>query len=64
MSTATSSPPEVQEIPTYWFALMEAAKDRGDFEQAAHAKRELERLGVRVSYRPRRPRKGGGDHAT
>ncbi|MGE3803393.1 MAG: hypothetical protein AB7K24_01825 [Gemmataceae bacterium] len=41
--------------PTYWFALMEIAREKGDFEGAAAAKRELERLGVRVSYqRPRR----------
>jgi hypothetical protein len=52
------------EQPAYWFCVMEAAKECGDFELAARAKRELERLGVLVTFRPgrRRPR-GGGDHA-
>ena len=39
-----------QNAPVYWFALMEIARERGNFEQAAEAKRELQRLGVRVSY--------------
>ena len=40
--------------PTYWFAVLEIARERGDFERASEAKRQLERLGVRVSYdRPR-----------
>jgi hypothetical protein len=42
--------------PTYWFAVLEIARERGDFERAAEAVRELERLGVRVWYE--RPRKG------
>lgn len=36
---------------------MEMARQRGDFDRAAAAKRELERLGVRVSYRPPRERR-------
>jgi hypothetical protein len=36
--------------PTYWFAVLEIARERDDFEQAAEAKRNLERLGVHVSY--------------
>jgi hypothetical protein len=36
--------------PTYWFAVLEIARERGDFERAWEAKRQLERLGVRVSY--------------
>lgn len=43
--------------PTYWFALLEIAREHGNFEQAAEAKRELVRLGVRVSYQ-RPTRKG------
>ena len=40
--------------PTYWFAVMEIARERGDFEGAAEAKRELLRLGLCISYeRPR-----------
>jgi hypothetical protein len=41
--------------PTYWFALLEIARESGDFENAAEAKRQLQRLGIRVSYkRPQR----------
>ncbi len=36
--------------PTYWFAVLEIARAGGDFEQAAEAKRELQRLGVHVCY--------------
>jgi hypothetical protein len=41
-----------QNTTVYWFFVMEEAKDRGDFELAAQAKRELARLGVRVVYGP------------
>ena len=44
--------------PTYWFAVLEIARERGDFEQAAEAKRQLERLGVRISYGRPQTRKG------
>lgn len=37
--------------PVYWFVLLEKAVNRGDFDAAAHAKRELERLGVSIAYR-------------
>jgi hypothetical protein len=40
-----------QDEPVYWFVLLEKAVHRGDFDAAARAKRELERLGVSVSYR-------------
>jgi len=50
----------VTESPAYWFLLMEDAKGRGDFEAAARAKRELQRLGVTVTYRPRRLTTRGG----
>ena len=36
--------------PTYWFAILEIARQRDDFEQAAEAKRQLKRLGVTVTY--------------
>jgi hypothetical protein len=39
--------------PVYWFVVLEQARERSDFESAANAKQELERLGVRVSYRRR-----------
>jgi hypothetical protein len=44
--------------PTYWFAILEIARERGDFQQAADAKRELRRLGVCVTYQPRKSPKG------
>ena len=40
--------------PVYWFVLLEKAVHRGDFTEAAHAVRELKRLGIDVSYH-RRP---------
>ncbi len=40
-----------QDEPVYWFVLLEKAVHRGDFDEAARAKRELERLGVSVAYR-------------
>lgn len=51
----------VRDSPVYWFVLLELAKERGDFASAAHAKQELERLGVRITYRRRatvRPERG------
>lgn len=36
--------------PLWWFARLEAAIERGDYEAAAKAQRNLERLGVRVRY--------------
>jgi hypothetical protein len=48
--------PPVNERPVYWFVLLEQAIDRSDFEAAARAKQELERLGIRITYRPRRQR--------
>ncbi len=51
-------PPE--ESPVAWFVMLERARMDGDFERAAHAQRELARLGVMVRYRTRRaPAKGG-----
>jgi hypothetical protein len=44
--------------PTYWFAVLEIARERGDFEGAAEAKRQLKRLGIHVSYE--RPEAGKG----
>ena len=48
--------------PIAWFGELLIAQDRGDWERAAAAKRELLRLGWRCSYRrPTAPdRKGGG----
>lgn len=44
--------PAATDLPAYWFCVMESAKEKGDFERAAHAKRQLERLGVHVVYGP------------
>lgn len=43
--------------PVYWLVTLELARERGDFETAAFAKRELERLGIRVTYPRQRRRK-------
>jgi hypothetical protein len=43
----------VKDSPTYWFVLLENARSRCDFELAAQARRELSRLGVQVTYRPK-----------
>ena len=56
MSPTYPSDPAVTDVPAYWFSVMEMAKERGDFELAARAKRELERLGIHVTYRRPRPR--------
>jgi hypothetical protein len=33
-----------------WFAVLENARVRHDFERAAYARKQLEQLGVKVSY--------------
>ena len=58
------SDPAVADIPAYWFSIMEMAKESGDFELAARAKRELERLGVHITYRRPRPPKEARQHAS
>jgi hypothetical protein len=45
-----SDPRDHRNQPTYWFAVLEIAREQGDFDQAAEAKRELKLLGVCVSY--------------
>lgn len=52
----TSTTRDYRQEPTYWFAILEIAREQGDFERAADAKRQLKRLGVVVSYD--RPAKG------
>ncbi len=49
-----STEAEVRDSPIYWFVVLEAARTRGDFDTAATAKRELDRLGIRLSYRTAR----------
>ena len=36
--------------PSYWFAVLETAREQDDTEGAEEAERELKRLGVSVSY--------------
>jgi hypothetical protein len=43
-------PPHPTDMPLYWFAVLERAVEEGDFERAAEAQRNLQRLGVRVAY--------------
>jgi hypothetical protein len=43
------------DTPTYWFALLEFAVARGDYETAAECQRNLRRLGVVVYRSPAAP---------
>lgn len=53
-------PPErFEESPIAWFSELLLAKDRGDFQRAVEAQRELERLGWTVRFRKPRPKRGG-----
>ena len=42
---------DYQNSPVVWFTMMETWASKGDFEQAAKAKRKLERLGVFVRFK-------------
>src|SRR5262249_50721067 len=55
MHTSTTPPEPDRDWPLLWFSRLEAAIERGDYQGAAHAQRELERLGVTVQYRGRWP---------
>jgi hypothetical protein len=44
--------------PTYWFAVLEIAREQGDFDVAAEAMRQLRRLGVCVNYDRPQTRRG------
>jgi len=41
---------EPNDSPAAWFVVLERAKRTNDFDLAAQAQRELERLGVKVTY--------------
>ncbi len=45
-----SKPSPAIDSATAWFAVLEAAKLRNDFERAAEAIRQLRRLGVTVRF--------------
>ena len=51
--SATTDTIDHRDAPTYWFVVLEIARERGHFERAAEAQRQLRRLGVRVSYERR-----------
>jgi len=45
--------------PVAWFVVLERARQTNDFELAAQARRELERLGVKVAYKPTHTKQAG-----
>jgi hypothetical protein len=49
--------------PTYWFAILEIARERADYAQAAAALAELRRLGVSVSYKRQKRSEGAPANA-
>jgi hypothetical protein len=50
-SHATPPDDDYTEVPIYWFALLDKAVESGDPATAAEARRQLDRLGIRVRYR-------------
>ena len=48
------------ECPTAWFAVLERARADNDFQRAAEAQKQLERLGVKVKYFRQKRKAGGG----
>lgn len=42
---------EMINSPVAWFSVMEVETNRGNFERAAEAKRNLERLGVIIRFK-------------
>jgi len=44
--------PDYRENTVTWFAELELARRRGDYERAAKAQQQLRRLGVKVQYEP------------
>jgi hypothetical protein len=56
---------DYRDSPTYWFALLEMARERGRFLEAQRALEQLRRLGVLVPFfRPGTdPDRRGGPHA-
>lgn len=56
MSAQTEEDNTAQNSPVAWFVVLERARLGNDFDVAARAKRELERLGVIIKYRKARSR--------
>ena len=73
MSPIPNKPPKTCDLPTAWFAALEAARRRGDRGGERLAREQLARLGVhvRIARHAMRPtadaptsrEKGGGPHA-
>jgi hypothetical protein len=53
----------ITDRPGYWFLILEHYLAEGELEAAAEAQRQLERLGVEVRYRQRRPGREGAKSA-
>ena len=45
---------EAEQSATAWFAVLDRAREVGDFEKAAEAQRQLKHLGVIVRFEPAR----------
>jgi len=52
-ATKTVYEADFRQSPTFWFVRLENARECQDHEKAAHAIRELRRLGVNVRFSPR-----------
>lgn len=52
--------PDPKDHPVYWFAVLDQAIESADQQRAEEARRELERLGVKVTFRRRPNRKSRG----
>lgn len=58
MTTTIKRPKtDYRNSPTAWFSMLEGAIDRSNFERAAEAVRQLDRLGVTVRYRGKQAKK-------
>jgi hypothetical protein len=57
--SAPAASDEYADEPLYWFAILDQAVGRGDHQAAAEAQAQLERLGISVKYRGRRPEQPG-----
>ncbi len=53
MSKSSSAP---EDSATAWVAVLERARSAGDFELMQRANRELERLGVKITFDERKRR--------
>jgi len=50
MAQQATQPVDYNESPVAWFCVLEQALERGNFERAANAQKELRRLGIEVRY--------------